>query len=603
MRENWSGGKGRGGWKVPRRNRVSPVGSVDEVSPRAATPREDLSEAVQRVQRHELEQRVDRLSAELAKLRGTLASLARFRTIIDQAGEAILLIEPETGRFVDVNETGLRWLGLPRSRLISLTVADIDVEFPLEYTETEGEHVTDTRVVDRPWMFGGGVHRRRDGSSFPVEVAVSQRRFVNRTYTLVVARESRPRRDAEQALRESEERYQTLFDLTQDAIYLTTRDGRIADVNQTAIDLFGYPRDEFIGLRARNLYIDSRDIRRFQEAVEEHGFVRDLVVEFQGSDGSAISGLLTATLRHTGDGIIGGYQCLIRMPSTESAEVGSVAAREADSPRVVEKRDVELQAVAHNDAKTRDDGPASERAVRKSEIAGTSANISVSTDEPVSESEAVSEPDIDVVVNRLAGSAHGYELRDTSDVLSEPRSRIGVHSGGRTRVEVKVGRRAPWEQKPTPPNPVVETRPTRQWPLLLLGVLFAVFGWSGLVDLSYPYGSGLQEWQLSVRVLAIAMLGLTVAGSGRDRAARVISLGVLLLAAVLSTTYANYLMDFPFGLKDVVPDTRTALYGAVRKATEFTVVAVLFFSWLSWYLWRIERTPQTESHQTISPKR
>jgi hypothetical protein len=220
----------------------------------------------------------------------------------------------------------------------------------------------------------------------------------------------------------------------------------------------------------------------------------------------------------------------------------------------------------------------------------------------VSEFEAVSEPDIDVVVNRLAGSAHGYELRDTSEVLLEPRSRTKVHRG-RPRVEVELGRRAPWEHKPTPPNPVVETRPARQWPLLLLGAFFAVFGWSGLVDLSYPYGSGLQEWQLSVRVLAIALLGLTVAGSGRGRAARVVSIGVLLLAAVLSTTYANYLMDFPFGLKDVVPDTRTALYGAVRKATEFTVVAVLFFSWLSWYLWRIERMPQTESHQTSSPKR
>jgi PAS domain S-box-containing protein len=565
-------------------------------------PHEDLSEAVQRVQQHESERRVERLSAELAKLKGTLASLARFRTIIDQAGEAIFLIEPETGRFVDVNETGLRWLGLPRSRLLSLTVADIDVEFPLEYTETVAEHVTDTRVVDRPWMFGAGVHRRRDGSSFPVEVAVSQRRFVNRTYTLVVARESRPRRDAEQALRESEERYQTLFDLTQDAIYLTTRDGRIADVNQSAIDLFGYPRDEFIGLRARNLYIDSQDIRRFQEAVEEHGFVRDLAVKFQASDGSAMSGLLTATLRHTGDGIIGGYQCLIRMPSTESVEVGSIAQGEADAPSVVEKRDVELPDAARNDAKTRDDGPALERAVRKSEIAGTSAKKSVGADELASESEAVSEPDIDVVVNRLVGSAHGYELRDTSEILSEPRSRTKVHRGERARVEVEMGRRAPWEHKPTPPNPVVETRPTRQWPLLLLGVLFAVFGWSGLVDLSYPYGSGLQEWQLSVRVLTIALLGLTMAGSGRDRAARVVSLGVLLLAAVLATTYANYLLDFPFGLEGVVPDTRTALYGAARKATGFTVVAVLFFSWVSWYLWRIGRKPQTESHQTISPK-
>ena len=103
-------------------------------------------------------------------------------------------------------------------------------------------------------------------------------------------------------------------------------------------------------------------------------------------------------------------------------------------------------------------------------------------------------------------------------------------------------------------------------------------------------------------VLAIALLGLTVAGSGRDSVARVVSIGVLLLVAVLMATYANYLMDFPFGLKDVVPDTRTALFGAVRKATEFTAVAVLFLSWVSWYLWRMGRTPQAESRRTISPK-
>lgn len=602
MKENWSGAKSGGRWKTPQRDRARPAESVDEPSPRPAPPQEDLSDAVRRVQRHELERRVGRLSAEMAKLKRTLSSLARFRTIIDQAGEAIFLVEPETGKFVDVNETGLRWLGLPRSRLLSLTIADIDVEFPMEYAETKAEHVTDTRNVDRPWMFGGGVHRRRDGSSFPVEVAVSQRRFVDRTYTLVVARESRPRRNAEHALRESEERSQTLFDLTQDAIYLTTRDGRIADVNQAAIELFGYPREEFTGLRARNLYIDAQDIRRFQEAVEEHGFVRDLAVTFQSSDGSDIPGLLTATLRHTGDGLIGGYQCLIRIPSAESVEKGSVEAGETDVSSCAEEPDVELHEVATNDAKTRDDDPDLEYPVGDGGSESMPESESVASDELASERVCVSQPAIDVVVNRLVGSTNGYELRDTPEVLSETRSETRARNNEPAKTQVEVGRRAPWEHKPTQ-TLVVESRPTRRWPLLLLGVLLAVFGWSDLIELTYPYSRGFQEWQVAVWVVAISLLGLTVAGSGRDRAARVLSLGVFLLLAVLMITYGDYLMDFPFGLKDVVPETRTALFGAVRKATGFTVVAVLFLGWVSWYLWRLGDMPRADSRQTFQPTR
>jgi len=133
-------------------------------------------------------------------------------------------------------------------------------------------------------------------------------------------------------------------------------------------------------------------------------------------------------------------------------------------------------------------------------------------------------------------------------------------------------------------------------------VLISVFGWSGLVELTYPFSGGLHEWQIALWVLVIALLGLTVAGSGRERAVRSVSIGVLLLAAVLMTAYGNYLVEFAVGVKDVVADPWTALFGAVRKATEFTVVSVLFLSWMSWYLWRMGRTPQTEGRQTFSPK-
>ena len=63
------------------------------------------SEPAVRAERDQLKKRLGRLSAELAQLYSSLSKLDRFRTIIDRAGEAIFITDPETGRFVDVNET------------------------------------------------------------------------------------------------------------------------------------------------------------------------------------------------------------------------------------------------------------------------------------------------------------------------------------------------------------------------------------------------------------------------------------------------------------------------------------------------------------------
>ena len=56
------------------------------------------------------------------------------------------------------------------------------------------------------------------------------------------------RQRTEAALRESEEKYRSLFEESHDAIYMTSRAGTILAVSQAALDLFGYTRAEMIGL-------------------------------------------------------------------------------------------------------------------------------------------------------------------------------------------------------------------------------------------------------------------------------------------------------------------------------------------------------------------
>lgn len=114
------------------------------------------------------------------------------------------------------------------------------------------------------------------------------------------------------ALQESEERYRTLFEQSRDAIFIGSIDGKIVDVNQSALDLFGYSRDEMLDLDDKYLYAVSLDRRSFRHEIVKKGFVRDYEVKLRKKGGAEMDCLLTSTLRRGSDGRILGYQGIIR---------------------------------------------------------------------------------------------------------------------------------------------------------------------------------------------------------------------------------------------------------------------------------------------------
>jgi len=556
-------------------------------------PAPDLSSAVDRVERHELQRRLQRLSVEMDRMRKALGSLTRFRTVIDRAGEAIFIIDPTSGRFVDANETALKWLGLPRDRLLSLSVSDVDVQFPLEYTERDVDHVTETRSAERPQLYGDGIHRRRDGTWFPVEVAIARRRLADRDLVLVVARESTARRQAEQQLSESEERYRTLFELTRDAIYLTRRDGTVVDVNAAAASLFGYSREELVGLQARRLYSDKRHIREFQEGVEENGFVRELPVTFCRKDGQIFTAFLTASLRHTGDGVIDGYQCLIRLVPVAELPITEVAEGRQDS-QIVEEILAEVEsATTSSDAEAVDPSD-QEQTSPSDEIDELAGDI----DQPGESEPAVDVGTVSVQRQRIFHPAVEIDS-PPADVRTSNADGSGAALGFGTRAgavrrtrrgEVQQPRQAPWESKPPVPAAGVRAVGRGMWPALLgIGVAVSVFAWSSMIGSSYPYDNGLQAWQLCVRAWGVILVSLGVAGREWKRVVRVVAVGLAVTAVAVVMAFVLYLLDAPFGLQSIVPNSAGALNLRVLSASQFVAAVVLCTAPLSWFLWRSAR--------------
>jgi two-component system cell cycle sensor histidine kinase/response regulator CckA len=120
------------------------------------------------------------------------------------------------------------------------------------------------------------------------------------------------RKRAEEALRESEEKYRTLFEDSRDAIYITTREGTFVDANQSTFNLLGYSREEMRALNARQLYFNATNGGRFQMEIEKKGFVRDYEVKLRKKDGEGIDCLLNVSVRRAPNGSTLAYQGIIR---------------------------------------------------------------------------------------------------------------------------------------------------------------------------------------------------------------------------------------------------------------------------------------------------
>ena len=112
------------------------------------------------------------------------------------------------------------------------------------------------------------------------------------------------RKGGEEALRQSEERYRTLFQQSRDAILVIAGGGETIDYNQAALDLFGYTPEDMATIDARERYVDPADRRRHHQEIDEKGYVEDLELKLRKKDGTEIDCLITASSSSDADGNI-----------------------------------------------------------------------------------------------------------------------------------------------------------------------------------------------------------------------------------------------------------------------------------------------------------
>jgi PAS domain S-box-containing protein len=190
-------------------------------------------------------------------------SEARYRAVVEQSVDAIYLVDVNTKRVVEANTSFQNMLGYSEEEITGLTSYDI-----VAADRDDVDQVFDKIRRDEGPLFYERRLRRKDHSALEVWLGVSVVSYRGGKVIAVIARDITQRRQAEEALRQSEERYRAVVEQSPDGIVLdhgTSR--RLLEANTAFCRLLGYSPEEVAALSVYDIVAAEReDIdRRFQQ--------------------------------------------------------------------------------------------------------------------------------------------------------------------------------------------------------------------------------------------------------------------------------------------------------------------------------------------------
>jgi PAS domain S-box-containing protein len=190
------------------------------------------------------------LFEDIAERKRAEEALKLFRVLVDQSNDAIQVVDLETMRLFDVNERACSSLGYTREELLSMSVHDIDP------TVDEFVHVkVNNELRKSGFVMLETLQRRKDGSTFPVEISMKYVQL-DRGYVVCAIRDITERKQAEEKLRQSEEKFSIAFRSSPLAVTISTlAEERYVDANEAFLRIVDRYREQVIGRTATELNV------------------------------------------------------------------------------------------------------------------------------------------------------------------------------------------------------------------------------------------------------------------------------------------------------------------------------------------------------------
>lgn len=116
-------------------------------------------------------------------------------------------------------------------------------------------------------------------------------------------------------LSKSEKKFRHLFANSRDMVYFCDAGQVMADINDSGLDMLGYGKDKLDKVKPLNLdqvFNKETDLDSYLEELHDHGFIKDLEVDFKKSDHSVVNVLLSATAIYDDDNKMIGCEAIVK---------------------------------------------------------------------------------------------------------------------------------------------------------------------------------------------------------------------------------------------------------------------------------------------------
>src|SRR6516162_758333 len=167
----------------------------------------------------------------------------RFRVFVDHAADAFFMTD-EQGRVLDVNSRACEVGGYTRDELIAMPPYD----FVSDLNPTVVEDQVRRLLAGETIVFEDR-YRRKDGTVFPVEVRGKAFWEGDRALIVYLPRDVTERKQAEERLRESEQRWRSLTEALPQLVWSATPDGFVDYCSAQLVQYTGQPEGELLGWR------------------------------------------------------------------------------------------------------------------------------------------------------------------------------------------------------------------------------------------------------------------------------------------------------------------------------------------------------------------
>ncbi|MDR3580698.1 MAG: PAS domain S-box protein [Oryzomonas sp.] len=194
-----------------------------------------------------------------------------FRTILASSVDGFTLANA-TGYIIDVNESYSQMLGYTRDQLLTMHMSDV------EAIDSAGDVAKRSQeIMQKGSLRFDTKQLHKNGNAIDVEVSVNYSPHNGGSFFSIV-RDITKRKQAEEALQKSEEKFTKVFKVSPEAMVITSMvDGRYLDVNDAFLEITGLQRDEVIGHTSLELgfWLDASERQQFFEKLTNNGFLKN----------------------------------------------------------------------------------------------------------------------------------------------------------------------------------------------------------------------------------------------------------------------------------------------------------------------------------------